>query len=221
MNINDMYAHLDGLFRDGKIADVEPYLLEQLVAANQEHDTNASLSICNELTGFYRSRERYTEAINVAEQALKLCASEYILGSLSHATTLLNAATAYRFGGNPVKALELFKQAEAIYNEKLPLNDEHYGSLLNNMSAAYAETGDSNKAAECLLRAAAIMDALPARVLEAAITHANLASLYFETQNYYGAKMEIANACNMLEQHSEYAAQYQQFKAMQETLNKY
>ena len=54
------------------------------------------------------------------------------------ATTLLNAATAYRFAGQSQKALELFQQCQAIYEEKLSPMDEHYAGLYNNMSAAYS-----------------------------------------------------------------------------------
>ena len=134
MNITAFYQHLDGLFAAGQIEQVEPYLLTQMVIANQEHDADASLAIINELTGFYRSQQRFEEAIRVAEQALDLCSKEYRLGSLSHATTLLNAATAYRFAGQSQKALELFRQCQAIYEEKLSPMDEHYAGLYNNMS---------------------------------------------------------------------------------------
>ena len=86
MNITAFYQHLDGLFAAGQIEQVEPYLLTQMVMANQEHDADASLAIINELTGFYRSQQRFEEAIRVAEQALDLCSKEYRLGSLSHHT---------------------------------------------------------------------------------------------------------------------------------------
>lgn len=220
MNVNAFLEHLDGLFRANQIDQVEPYILSQMVVANQEHDTNASLVIINELIGFYRSQKRYEEALKVTNQALDLCSHEYILGSIPHATTLVNGATAYRFAGQPQKALELFQQAEAIYQEKLSPLDEHYGGLLNNMSAAYADLGQLDRAAEYLLRAATIMDALPTHVIEAAVSHANLAALYFKTQNYYGAKRQIAAACDLLEGRSEYAAKLKEFRAMQEIFAK-
>ncbi len=214
MNVNGFLQQLDGLFRDGKIDRVEPFILEQLVVANQEHDKNASLVIMNELIGFYRSQQRFDEALRVTAQALDLCARESP-GSIAHATTLLNGATAYRFAGQPEKALELFAKAEAIYQEKLSPMDEHYAGLLNNMSAAYSDLGQLDKAAEYLLRAAAIMDALPERVKESAVTHANLAALYFKTKNYYGAKRQIAQACDLLRGRPENAQQYEEFSAMQ------
>ena len=221
MDINALYSHLDELFRTQQIDQVEPYLLEQLMVANQELNKDVSLAIVNELIGFYRSQNRFEEALRVANQALSLCASEYILGSISHATTLLNTATTYQLSGQPEKALELFKQAEKIYEEKLSIGDDHFAGLFNNMSAVYADLGDTDKAAEYLLRAAAIMDALPNRVVESAVTHANLAALYFKTKNYYGAKREISTACSLLENRSECAGQYQQFRAMQDMFAAY
>lgn len=220
MDSNAFLAHLDNLFRTNQIDQVEPYILSQMVIANQEHDTNASLVIINELIGFYRSQKRHAESIRVTQQALDLCSHEYILGSIAHATTLLNGATAYRFAGQPEKALELFRQAEAIYQEKLSPLDEHYAGLLNNMSAAYADLGQLDRAAEYLLRAATIMDALPTRVVEAAVSHANLAALYFKAKNYYGAKRQIASACTLLEGRSEYAAKLAELRAMQEAFEK-
>lgn len=214
MNANAVLQHLDGLFRDGKISDVEPYLLQQLVVANQEHDKDTSLVIMNEMIGFYRSQQRFDEALRVTRQALDMCARE-TPGSIAHATTLVNGATAHRFAGQPEKALELFAKAEAIYQEKLSPMDEHFAGLLNNMSAAYSDLGQLDKAGEYLLRAAAIMDALPDRVVESAVTHANLAALYFKMKNGSGAKREIATACDRLRNRPENAEQYEQFCAMQ------
>ena len=221
MNISAFFEHLDGLFRAGQIDQVEPYILNQLVSANQEKDREASLAIINELISFYRSQQRYDEAIRVTQQALDLCRNEYIIGSLAHATTLLNGATAYRFAGQSAKALEMFHEAEAIYKEKLSPIDSHWGGLYNNMSAACGDLGRFDEAADYLLRAAAVMDAQPGHVIEAAVTHANLAGLYFKQQNYFGAKQHIATACNMLEGRPEAARQYAEFQAMKETLDKY
>ena len=72
MNITAFFEQLDGFFKAGQIDRVEPFILSQMVVANQEHDTDASLAIINELIGFYRSQERFDEAIRVTEQALEL-----------------------------------------------------------------------------------------------------------------------------------------------------
>lgn len=221
MNISVFFEQLDGLFKAGQIDQVEPFILGQLVAANQVKDRNASLAIINELIGFYRSQQRYDEAIRVTEQALELCRHEYILGSLPHATTLLNGATAYRFAGQSAKALEMFHEAETIYKEKLSPSDYHWGGLYNNMSAACGDLGQYEQAADYLLRAAAVMDALPDHAVEAAVSHANLAGLYVKLKNYYGAKQHIASACNLLEGHPEGARQYKEFRAMKEVLDQY
>lgn len=216
MRIEAFFEELDNLFRTNQIGKVEPFLLNQMAIANQEHDKNASLAIINELIGFYRSQGRHAESVRVSEQALNLCRDEYILGSVSHATTLLNAATAYRFAGQSEKALELFQETEKIYQEKVPLSDDRYAGLLNNMSAAYADLGQLEKAAEYLLRAAAIMDMHPEHMIDSGVTHANLAALYFKMKNYHGAKSHIAIACDYLKDRPEAVAQYNQFKAMQE-----
>lgn len=221
MDINVFFQELDNLFRTNQIDQVEPYILSQMVVANQQHDTDASLAIVNELIGFYRSQNRFEEAIRVSNQALDLCKHEYILGSIAHATTLLNAATAYRFAGQPEKAMELYDQTESIYREKLNPFDERYASLYNNSSAACFDLGQYDRAVDYLLRATAIMDAIPDRVVQSAVSHANLAALYAKLQNWHGAKSHIATACDFLRDRPEAAAQYAQFKEMQDMFASY
>lgn len=221
LDINVFFQELDNLFRTNQIDQVEPYILSQMVVANQQHDTDASLAIVNELIGFYRSQNRFEEAIRVSNQALDLCKHEYILGSIAHATTLLNAATAYRFAGQPEKAMELYDQTESIYREKLNPFDERYASLYNNSSAACFDLGQYDRAVDYLLRATAIMDAIPDRVVQSAVSHANLAALYAKLQNWHGAKSHIATACDFLRDRPEAAAQYAQFKEMQDMFASY
>ena len=216
LDINVFFQELDELFRTNQIDKVEPYILSQMVVANQQHNTDASLAIINELIGFYRSQNRFEESIRVSKQALDLCKHEYILGSISHATTLLNAATAYRFAGKPQEAMELYEQAEAIYRDQLNPFDERNASLYNNISAACSDLGQNDRAVDYLLRATAIMDAIPQRIIESAVSHANLAALYAKMQNWHGAKSHIATACNTLRDRPEAAAQYAQFKALQD-----
>ena len=59
MNIQAFFSQLDNYFNTGKIAEAEPFMLNQLAAANQENDSNASVVIMNELIGFYRAQKRH------------------------------------------------------------------------------------------------------------------------------------------------------------------
>ena len=119
------------------------------------------------------------------------------------------------------KALELFQQCQAIYEEKLSPMDEHYAGLYNNMSAAYSDLGQLDQAAACLMHAAVIMDGLPAHAVESAVTHANLAALYAKQQNWANAKAHIASACSFLKDQPQAADKLAQFQAMQEMFSKY
>lgn len=215
MNIQEFYQQLDRLFQTGQIDQVEPFLLKQLTIVNQEHHWEGSLAILNELIGFYRSQKRYEEALRVSQQALDLCRLNGITDSLSYATTLLNAATAYRFAGQADQALDYFRQAENLYSQKISLLDGRFASLYNNMSAVLADKGEYDKSAEYLLRAVAIMEALPGEEIHAAISHANLASLYAKLQNWHGAKEHIAAACALLQNRPEARAQYEEYCALQ------
>ena len=221
MDINAFFEQLDNLFETGQIVHVEPFILAQLINANEEKDLDSSLAIMNELIGFYRSQQRYDDAIYITDQALTICRNEHITGTLSHATTLLNGATAYRFAGQSAKALDMFHEAEAIYKEQLSPTDYHWGGLYNNMSAACGDLEQYDQAADYLLRAASVMDPLPEHVIEAAVTHANLAGLYVHQKDYLRAKPQIETACNLLQGRPDGQAEYEQFVAMRKMIDKY
>jgi tetratricopeptide repeat protein len=215
MNIQAFFSQLDNYFNTGKIAEAEPFMLNQLAAANQENDSNASVVIMNELIGFYRAQKRHEDSVRVTEQALAFCRQLGTEGTLEFATTLLNGATAYRFAGQPQKAMELFNQCEAIYNEKLTPGDYHFAGLYNNISSACVDLGQTERAMEYLKGAANIVDRMPERYYEAATTHANLAAMHSSLQNWSSAADEMKTACDILRGKSDVADMYEEFTALE------
>lgn len=215
MNIQAFFSQLDDYFNSGKIAEAEPYMLNQLAVANQENDSAASVAIMNELIGYYRSQQRHEDSVRVTEQALAFCRQLGAEGTLEFATTLLNGATAYRFAGQSQKAMALFDQCEAIYKEKLTPGDYHFAGLYNNISSACADLGQTERAIEYLRAAANIVDSMPERYYEAATTHANLAAMHSSRQNWNAAADEMSKACNLLRGKPEVSDTYEQFASLE------
>ena len=215
MNIKTFFAQLDNYFNEGKIKEAEPYMLNQLAVANQENDNDASVAVMNELIGYYRSQNRHEDSVRVTEQALAFCRQLGTEDTLEFATTLLNGATAYRFAGQPQKAMELFDRCETIYNEKLTPGDYHYAGLYNNISSACADLGQTDRAVEYLKKAALIVDSMPDRYYEAATTHANLAAMKAASQAWAEAAAEMSKACSFLKNKPELNDMYEQFSVLE------
>ena len=136
MDIHQTLATLDGLFAAKQLNDVEPFLLAQLAQAQQEGDKAARLALLNELVGYYRSISRSEDSLKMAALAMGLVAEMGLAGTPACATTLVNAATAYRAAGDLSHAAMLYEDALQIF-EKNGEQGYAFASLLNNMSQVY------------------------------------------------------------------------------------
>ena len=72
MGIDEILKKLDGLFKDERLEEVEPFLLSCMRQAKAGNEYGIYISVGNELIGFYRSISRYEEAFAVAEDVLLL-----------------------------------------------------------------------------------------------------------------------------------------------------
>lgn len=214
MDINAILNQIDTYFAQARLEDAERYMLDQIKASDAEGDKEAHITVANELIGFYRSRKRHDESVKMTEETLEFVRANGLEGSINHATTYLNGGTAYRFAGDPNKAMDYFLKCEAIYKASLPPTDYHYAGLYNNMSSALVDLKDYEKAGVCLNAAAYIVDAMPERAEDAAVTHANLAGLYSQQGKYKEAADEADKACAKIANIPSLLLMHQQFKAM-------
>ena len=146
MNPQTLFQTLDGFFQRGEYARVEPFLREQLAAAEAEGDAATALAILNELAGFCRSTGRLPEAIDATAKALSLLEALGMQESVHYATTLLNAATAYRAQGDLAAALERFARIGALLT-RLRVSDAHLlSSFHNNHALALQGAGEHRRA---------------------------------------------------------------------------
>lgn len=203
MNIESFYETLDSYFEERQIDKVEPYLNSSLEQAKSEEDYGAYISICNEMIGFYRSISAYEKAYIAAEDVLLLMEELNMENTEHFATTLLNAATAYRAAGDYATALRYYKQALQIYDGILSPQDYRYAGLYNNMSILFEKMNENEEAIAYANKALSIIEMIPDSESEIATTMTNLALLYFKAEQPEKAKELLEKALSLFEQSGE------------------
>ena len=203
MNTEQFYETLDSYFEKQQIDQVDPFLTASLEKAKAEEDYGAYISICNEMIGFYRSISAFERAYIAAEDALLLMEELQMENTEHFATTLLNAATAYRAAGDYATALRYYKQALQIYDGILQPQDYRYAGLYNNMSILYEKMEDNEEAISYANKALSIIETLQDSEVETATTMTNLALLYFKIDQSEKAKELLEKSLSLFEQSSE------------------
>lgn len=200
MDINAFFAQLDDFFAKNQIEKVDPFLRDSLELAKEEKDYGAYISICNEMIGFYRSVSEFKKAFDTAEDVLLLLEELQMDRTEHFATTLLNAATAYRAAGNYKQAYVYYEQALQIYEGLIPPEDYRYAGLYNNMSILLEKMERNEEAANYAGKALAIIEKLEHGEMETATTLTNLALIYFKLSEYAKAQELLERALALFEQ---------------------
>ena len=203
MDVQAFFTRLDEIFAKNEIDQAEPFLYASLEQAKEEKDYGAYISICNEMIGFYRSISDFRKAFDAAEDVLLLMEELQLDHSEHFATTLLNAATAYRAAGNDQQAYVYYEQALRIYDGLIPPGDYRYAGLFNNMSILLEKMDRNEEAITYLQRALAIVEKLENSESEIATTLTNLALLYLKTSDLAKAKELLERALQLFEKSGE------------------
>lgn len=203
MNVEKFFETLDSYFAKQEIDQVDPFLVASLKQAREEEDYGAYISICNEMIGFYRSVSAFEKAYVAAEDVLLLMEELQMEHTEHFATTLLNAATAYRAAGDYATALRYYKQALQIYDGLLAPQDYRYAGLYNNMSILLEKTDENEEAIAYAKKALAIIETLEGGEMETATTLTNLALLHFKVSQPEKAKELLERALSLFEQSGE------------------
>lgn len=200
MGIDEILKKLDGLFKDERLEEVEPFLLSCMRQAKAGNEYGIYISVGNELIGFYRSISRYEEAFAVAEDVLLLMEELQLEGTVHFATTLLNTATAYRAAGRYEEALADYRRALEIYQRDLPKDDYRLAGLYNNISILLEKLDENEKAALFLHKAIQIVEKQPQSRLELATSRTNLALIELKLNHLEEAKKLLDLACRAFEE---------------------
>lgn len=203
MNVDKFFETLDSYFAKQEMEKVDPFLISSLEQAKEEEDYGAYISICNEMIGFYRSISAFEKAYAAAEDVLVLMEELQMDRTEHFATTLLNAATAYRAAGDYATALQFYKQALQIYDGILQPQDYRYAGLYNNMSILLEKMDENEEAIAYADKALSIIETLEGGEMETATTLTNLALLYFKVSQAGKAKELLERALSLFEQSGE------------------
>lgn len=203
MSIDEIFAKLDDLFAQNAIGQVEPFLLSCLNQAQEEKEFGVYISVGNELIGFYRSTSQFEKAFAVSEDVLLLLEELQLEETEHFATTLLNAATAYRAAGRMEDALRDYTRALKIYEEKLPPEDYRFAGLYNNISLMLESMNENEKAAVFLERAIDIVKKQGDARMELATSKTNLALIYFKLEKNEEAEALLEEAISIFSENGE------------------
>lgn len=174
---------LDEYFNKKDFSAAERHLQYWLSEAEFTRDRQGRLTILNEQIGFYRKLRREPEAMTACSLALDAADELGLDGTASYATSLLNAATAYKAFGRAEEALPLYECAKEIYEDKLPPDDGRRGGLYNNMALTLADLGCFSEAEAFFEQALSVMTQVSGGEPEMAVTHCNMADLADLEQN--------------------------------------
>lgn len=199
INIENFFKQLDEYFQKNELDQVEPYLLSSLEEAKEKEDYAAYIAIGNEMIGYYRSVSQYKKSFDISEDVLLLMEELQLEDSEHFATTLLNAATAYRAAGDVSQAYKYYRQALGIYDRLLPKGDYRFAGLYNNMSILLEQMNENEKAVEMSQQALEIIKKLEGGEAEQATTLTNLALLYFKLNRSEDASNALQQALKLFE----------------------
>ncbi|WP_312702369.1 tetratricopeptide repeat protein [Sedimentibacter sp.] len=199
MDIRKALEQLDLLFDSRRIDEVEGFLLSEIKSAEQEDDDTSIISLVNELIGFYRTAGRHKDAMVYCDYIVSLMRELNLEKTVPYATTLLNVATAYRAAGKAEDALEYYGDVLKIYEDSIPDSDMRLASLYNNMSLAYNEIKDYEKACLFLEKALSITVKNEDTEIEEATTHSNLATTLMRMNKLPEAVKHIEAALEIYE----------------------
>ena len=203
MNIDAFFEELDSYFDKNEVEKIDGFLTASLEQAKEEEDYAAYISICNEMIGFYRSTSAFQKAYTAAEDVLLLMEELKLEHTEHFATTLLNAATAYRAAGDYAQALRLYRQALQIYEGIIPPEDYRYAGLYNNMSILLEKMEENEESIACAKKALAIMETIEGGEIQTAVSLTNLALVYFKVSEPGQARELLERALAIFEKDGE------------------
>lgn len=192
---------LDGLLGSNDYAGAKRLLQYWLAEAEYTGDDQGVLLMQNELMGLCRKLGEKEQALQYAQAALDQVGSMDIGDNVGAATTYLNSATVCKAFGLPEDALQLYQMARDIYERDLSPTDDRLGGLYNNMGLALVDLKQFRQAEELYQKALQVMEAVPEKEPEQAITYLNMATAaetehgLTQAQPVIAALAEKAMAC--------------------------
>lgn len=161
-------------------------------------DERGLLEILNEQIGYYRRTGERDKALAAVKEAFLLIEENGLKDLVSSATVFLNGATTMKAFGLASEAMSYYEAARKIYEKELDSDDYRLAAFHNNVSSAYKDLGDFEKAEQSCYKAIAILKKRDEFYGEIAVTLVNLAHLYHDADPFDD------RICELLDQAWEY-----------------
>ena len=175
--MQEIIAECDRLFNEERTFELGEHLRKWRAEAQAAGDREGELGILSELMGHYRMQGDRERGLAAVRDGFTLMGRLGIAGSVSAGTILINGATALQAFGEIDESLRYYKEAFRCYGAHLDPNDWRFAGLLNNMAAAYAAKHDVKYAEAYYRKALGVLKAC-GNLMDAAVTHVNLAQMY-------------------------------------------
>ncbi len=172
---------LDELFAKNDLKAVDKLLEYWEREARNLNDERGLLEILNEEIGYFRRTSESERALNAVKEAFAIIEKLEAEELLSSATIYLNGATAMKAFGKTREAMQYYEKAKRIYQKILQPNDYRLAAYYNNISSAYKDLGDTENAEKACFSALDILKKCGGYLGERAVTHVNLAHIYYDT----------------------------------------
>lgn len=186
---------LDSLLQSNDYSAAERLLKYWLSEAEYEGDMEGVLLVQNEQMGLCRKLGKKEEAMKFAEDALNQIIKMNIEDNVGAATTYLNSATVCKAFGQSERAIFLFKKAKDIYERELSPDDDRLAGLYNNMGLALVDLNEFSQAEALYQKAITVLQTIPEKEPEIAITYLNMASAREAEHGLHRAKNTISSLC--------------------------
>lgn len=175
MTTEEQFQTLDALFAAGDFRTAEAKLTGWIDQAERENRPGELLSLYNELEGLYRTTGRAEQAVEISRRALALVEDLGLTGTIHHATTLINGATANTVLGRTHQALEMYRQAMELLEGLGQQDSYQMAALCQNISHCCQQLGDYGQALAYLRRALDLVGRFETTRGEVAATHTSMA----------------------------------------------
>lgn len=208
MNLTQILNNLDTLFKQHKSNEVESFIFEHIEQAKKTNQIDIVLTLYNELIGYYRSISLHQKSLEISKTVLDLIQQMKLENTISHATSLLNIATAKRAAKMYHEAIDDYNKVIDIYTKNQDTPQYLFASLYNNISMAYSELNDATTAKTYLLKALEIIKKDENHKIELASTYTNLANLALKLSNIDEAFKYINEAIHIFESDTQINSHY-------------
>lgn len=179
INVQRFISALDGCFLTNDLEKAKNVIEFWKNEAKNLNDDRGLLSIINEELGFCRRTGDENGATEAVKQALRLIKELGLENNFSAADIFVNAATTLKCFKRPAEALDLYKKAEKLFEERA-VRDFDYSAFLNNYATALCDLGNFDEGEIRYNQAIDLLKEIGGHDGEIAVTLINLAHLIFD-----------------------------------------